>query len=104
MDKTMLRLYVMGKTPRSELAVANLQRISEVLKEMISINIIDVLEDPDRAETDRILATPTLIREDSMTYRRVIGDMSDIPRLLSWLDLENYLDLFSTEEGDKDGN
>lgn len=104
MDKTMLRLYVMGKTPRSELAITNIKRISEVLEDMISVNIIDVLEDPERAETDRILATPTLIREDSMTYRRVIGDMSDIPRLLSWLDLEKFTDLFLTEEGEEHGN
>lgn len=87
MDKITLKLYITGKTSRSEVAVTNIKSIVARMGGMIELQIIDVLDDPATAENDKILATPTLIREDSMKYRRVIGDMSDIPRLLSWLDL-----------------
>ena len=87
MEKVTLKLYITGKTSRSEIAVENIKKIARNLGDMVQLNIIDVLDDPATAEKDKILATPTLIREDSMKYRRVIGDMSDIPRLRSWLDL-----------------
>lgn len=99
MDKVTLKLYITGKTSRSEVAVQNINKIADSLGEKVQLNIIDVLEDPATAEQDKILATPTLIREDAMKYRRVIGDMSDIPRLLVWLDLPELSDTFKQAGG-----
>ncbi len=97
MNPITLKLYVTGRTSRSDQAIENVKKIYSALEENANLIIIDVLDDPDTAEKDKILATPTLIREDVDKYRRVIGDMSDIPRLLSWLDLEAYSDRISKE-------
>lgn len=90
MDQVTLKLYVTGKTSRSDIAIENIKKIAGMLGRNVDLRIIDVLDDPATAEKDKILATPTLIREDAMKYRRVIGDMSDVPRLLTWLDLSEY--------------
>lgn len=97
MNPITLKLYVTGRTSRSDQAIENVKKIYNALGENANLIIIDVLDDPDTAEKDKILATPTLIREDVDKYRRVIGDMSDIQRLLSWLDLEAYSDRISKE-------
>ncbi len=97
MNPITLKLYVTGRTSRSDQAIENVKKIYNALEENANLIIIDVLDDPDTAEKDKILATPTLIREDVDKYRRVIGDMSDIQRLLSWLDLEAYSDRISKE-------
>lgn len=83
-----LKLYVTGQTPRSELAIANLRRIcDEALKDSYDLTVIDVLEQPHRAEEDRILVTPTLVKQLPPPARRVLGDLSDAQRVLSWLNL-----------------
>ena len=83
-----LRLYITGLTPRAERAVANLGRIcSEELAGQYDLEIIDVLERPQLAEDEKILATPTLIKELPPPLRRVIGDLSDRERVLLGLDV-----------------
>lgn len=79
----LLKLFVTGKTPRAELAIGNIRRIcEEELKGQYKLEIIDVLENPEAAETERILATPTLIKELPPPLRRVIGDLTDKERVL----------------------
>jgi circadian clock protein KaiB len=88
MNKFMLRLYVTGQTSRSERAIANLRRICEEdLEGMYEMTVIDVLERPQLAEDEKILATPTLIKELPPPLRRVIGDLSDKDKVLLGLDL-----------------
>ena len=84
-----LKLYVTGMTPRAERAVANLRRIceSELAEGLYELRVIDVLEQPQLAEDEKILATPTLIKELPPPLRRIIGDMSDKEKVLLWLDL-----------------
>jgi len=83
-----LKLYVTGKTPRSERTLANLNRIcEEELDCAYSIEVIDILENPKLAEDERILATPTLIKELPPPIRRVIGDLSDRDMVLLGLDI-----------------
>lgn len=78
-----LKLYVSGKTPRAELAIANIRRIcEEELEGRYQLEIIDVLEHPQAAEDDRILATPTLIKQLPPPLRRVIGDLTDKEKVL----------------------
>ena len=88
MSKYLLKLYVTGKTSRSERAIANLKEIcKENLSREYEIVVIDVLESPKLAEEDKILATPTLIKNLPPPMRRIIGDLSDTKKVLLGLDL-----------------
>ena len=70
------------------MAIANLRRICEEdLNGQYALEIIDVLEQPEVAETDRILATPTLIKQLPPPLRRVIGDLSDKDKVLLGLEV-----------------
>ena len=83
MSRYILRLFVTGKTPRAELAIANLRKIcEEELKGEYELEIIDVLEHPELAEEERILATPTLVKQLPPPLRRVIGDLTNKEKVL----------------------
>jgi circadian clock protein KaiB len=83
-----LRLYVTGHTPRAQLAIENLRRIcDEDLHGQYELQIIDVLANPQLAEDEKILATPTLIKQLPPPLRRVIGDLSDRDKVLLGLDV-----------------
>ena len=83
MARYILRLFVTGKTPRAELAIANLRKIcEEELKGEYELEIIDVLEHPELAEEERILATPTLVKQLPPPLRRVIGDLTNKEKVL----------------------
>jgi circadian clock protein KaiB len=93
MNKTRLALYVTGRSPNSERAIANLKSIcEEQLSDQFEIVIIDVLEHPQLAEDERILATPTLIKQVPLPLRRLIGDLSDKHKVLMGLDLRSSSD------------
>lgn len=84
----LLKLYVTGSSPRTRQAIENLQRICEQeLRGRYQLDIIDVLEQPQAAEDDRILATPTLIKQLPLPLRRVIGDLSDKEKVLFGLEV-----------------
>jgi len=83
-----LRLYVAGMTPKCLAAFENLQRICEErLKGQYSIEIIDLLENPQLAQGDQILAIPTLVRKLPEPLKKIIGDLSNEERVLVGLDL-----------------
>ncbi len=87
----MIKLYVTGKTPRSESAIANLRRIcEEELAGRYEMIVIDILERPQLAEDEKILATPTVIKELPPPIRRIIGDLSDTEKVLIGLDLRGH--------------
>ncbi len=89
-NKYLLKLFITGKTPRSELSIANLKEICDRnLNDRYDLVIIDVLERPQLAEDEKILATPTLIKELPPPTRRIIGDLSDTEKVLLGLDLKN---------------
>jgi circadian clock protein KaiB len=88
MEKHLLTLYVTGQTPRSQRAIANLRELCEQeLQGRYELTVIDVLEHPQLAEDQKILATPTVVRELPPPMRRIIGDLSDSERVLLGLDL-----------------
>ncbi|MBY0503605.1 MAG: hypothetical protein K2X03_06840 [Bryobacteraceae bacterium] len=88
MEKTILRLYVTGNTERARAAIHNLRRIcADDLGGQYEVTIIDVLERPQLAEDERILATPTLIRQLPPPLRRIVGDLSEADKVLIGLDL-----------------
>jgi circadian clock protein KaiB len=83
-----LKLFVSGSTPRSERAIANLRRLCEQeFRDCYELQVIDVLEHPEQAEAERVLATPTLIKQLPPPLRRVIGDLSNRDKVFLGLDL-----------------
>lgn len=87
LNKYLLKLYVTGGA-RAETAIRNLRRIcEEELEGRYELEIIDVHEQPEVAEQDRILATPTLIKQLPPPLRRVIGDLSDKEKVLLGLEV-----------------
>lgn len=83
-----LRLYVAGQTPRSLMAINNLTKIcGDHLHGRYEIEVIDLLENPERARGDDIVAIPTLIRALPPPLQRLIGDLSDTERVLSGLEI-----------------
>jgi len=83
-----LRLYIAGQTPKSVLALANLREICEThLQGRYEIEIIDLIENPQLAHGDQILALPTLVRRLPEPIKRIIGDLSNTERVLVGLDL-----------------
>ncbi len=83
-----LRLYVAGLTGNSILALKNLERICEDnLKGEYSIEVIDLLEKPQLAAGDQITAIPTLVRKLPEPIVKIIGNLSQVEKVLVGLDL-----------------
>jgi circadian clock protein KaiB len=83
-----LRLYVAGQSPKSLRAFANLMRICEEhLDSRYDVEIVDLLESPQLAAGDEIVAIPTLVRRLPAPMRKIIGDLSDSDRVLVGLQL-----------------
>jgi circadian clock protein KaiB len=86
--EVVLRLYVAGQTPRSITALANLERIcEEYLQGRYSIEVIDLLVNPQLAKGEQIVALPTLVRTLPEPIRQIIGDLSNTERVLVGLDV-----------------
>lgn len=82
-EPLVLRLYVAGQTPKSLRAIDNLQRICEdELVGRYQIEIIDLVQHPQRARDDEIIAVPTLVRQVPLPLRKIIGDLSDTSKVL----------------------
>jgi len=87
-DIYILRLYVAGQTRKSLAAFANLKKICEEhLAGRYKIEIIDLLEKPQLAKGDQILALPTLVRHLPPPIKKIIGDLSNTEKVLVGLDL-----------------
>lgn len=89
MTKLKLWLFIAGRGAQSQRAIENLRAFCEstLSGAAYEVEVIDVLEQPDRAEADRVLATPTLIKRTE-PIRRLIGDLGDREKVLRGLDLE----------------
>lgn len=86
-----LRLYVAGQTPRSVAAIANLKKIcDEHLHGRYTVEVIDLIKQPQLARGDQILAIPTLVRKLPEPVKKIIGDLSHTERVLVGLDLRPH--------------
>lgn len=84
------KLYVIGTTPRSEQAIADLNHLCEAhWPDHYTIDIIDVLEQPQLAEKAGIVATPTLVKVAPPPVRQIIGDLSDTEQVLTGLGIHH---------------
>ena len=87
-----LRLYIAGQTPKSVLALKNITKYcKENLEGQYSIEIIDLLKNPQLAEGDQIFAIPTLVRKVPEPIRKIIGDLSDEERVLVGLNIRQIV-------------
>jgi circadian clock protein KaiB len=85
-----LRLYVAGQSPKSLAALANLKKIcQEHLQGRYKLHVIDLVQTPQLARGDQILAIPTLVRKLPEPIRKIIGDLSDRNRVLVGLNLRD---------------
>ncbi len=83
-----LRLYIAGQTPKSVLALKNINKYcQEYLEGKYSIEVIDLLKNPQLAEGDQIFAIPTLVRKVPEPLRKIIGDLSNKERVLVGLNI-----------------
>ena len=83
-----LRLYIAGQTPKSILALQNITKYcKEHLNGQYSIEVIDLLKNPQLAEGDQIFAIPTLVRKFPEPLRKIIGDLSNEERVLVGLNI-----------------
>jgi circadian clock protein KaiB len=88
MKQEVLKLFVTGRTTRSQEAVRNLRNLYDrLLSGRYDMVVVDVLEHPEQAEEERILATPTLVRITPQGSTRIIGDLSDTREVLKLLDV-----------------
>jgi len=87
-ERVELRLYVAGVTPNSASAIKNLNRIcDEHFSGFYTIEVIDLLRNPQLAQGDQILAIPTLVRKLPKPVRKILGDLSNTERVLVGLDI-----------------
>src|SRR6188768_3653333 len=87
-QKFELRLYIAGQTPKSVAALKNITRYcKEHLDGKYSIEVIDLLKNPQLAEGDQIFAIPTLVRKFPEPIRKIIGDLSNEERVLVGLNV-----------------
>lgn len=92
MSQFRFRLFIAGDTPRSQEAIENLRRLcAELRAPEQAIEIVDVLQDPGSAESERILTTPTLVKIFPEPIRRVTGDLSNRDALRRGLALYSEL-------------
>ena len=83
-----LRLYIAGNTPKSTTALNNLKKYCEEhLKGQYKIEVIDLLQQPQLAAGDQILAVPTLVRKVPVPIRKIIGDLSNEDKVLVGLNI-----------------
>ncbi|MEE9913689.1 MAG: circadian clock KaiB family protein [Deltaproteobacteria bacterium] len=87
--KYVLRLYVTGMTPKSTRAITNVRTLCEkYLEGLYELKVIDIDQQPKLAAGEQIIATPTLIKQLPLPFRKLIGDMSDTEKFLVGIDLK----------------
>jgi circadian clock protein KaiB len=85
-----LRLYIAGETPKARKAIETLRGLcQEQLGEGCRLEIIDLRKNPALARGDQIVAVPTLVRKLPPPLKRIIGDLTNVERVLVGLDLRD---------------
>jgi circadian clock protein KaiB len=88
----LLRLFITGSSQRSFRAIEAVQSLCrEHFGSGVALEIIDVLQQPEKAEEEKILATPTLIRQSPGPPRRLVGDLADTDRIILLLGLKEQV-------------
>jgi len=84
----LLSLYVTGATPQSTMAILNIKKVCEErLEGRYELEVIDIYQQPKLAQSEQIIAAPTLVKRLPLPVRKLIGNMSDVRRVLIGLGL-----------------
>lgn len=84
-----LRLYVAGASPNSVLAIANLRAVcSERFASRFKLEVVDLLESPEKAARDGIVVTPTLLKVSPPPAQKLIGNLNDQQQVFVTLSAE----------------
>jgi len=88
-EHLILKVYIAGHTPAAQRAIHNVEKVCAEYSNHYTykITVIDILKHPQLAESEKILATPTVVKELPLPTRRVVGDLSETEQLLAGLDL-----------------
>ena len=87
-ERYILRLYVTGMTPRSTQAFAAIKTLCEEhLAGRYELEVVDLYQHPHLAREEQVIAAPTLVKQMPAPLRRLVGDLSDVERMLAGLDL-----------------
>ena len=88
-SRHLLRLYVTGTTAGSTRAIQQVRRVcDEHLEGRYDLEVIDIYQLPALAKNDQIIATPTLVKVLPAPLRRLIGDLSNLDRVLFGMDIQ----------------
>jgi circadian clock protein KaiB len=88
-ENYVLRLYIMGMTPKCRRAIENMEEICQtLLSQRYSLEVIDLKERPKLARQEQIVAVPTLVKRLPEPLRKIVGDLSDRENVLLGLDLK----------------
>ena len=83
------RLYVADDSLNSAQARTNLAMLCKThLPGRHEVELVSVFKDPQRALTDAVYMTPTLVRLSPLPVRRIVGTLSQTALVLRALDLE----------------
>jgi circadian clock protein KaiB len=89
-DKVVLRLYVVGMNETAQRAFVNLEKICELhFPGKYKIEVVDLKENPQLAVDEQIFAVPTVVKKFPPPIKKVIGDLSDLDKVLVGLDLSS---------------
>jgi circadian clock protein KaiB len=100
-ERYVLRLYVTGSTARSTKAIQNIRAFCEKhLRGRYDLEVVDIFQQPVLAKGEQIIAAPTLIKKRPAPLRKVVGDLSNIERVLMGLDLRLRSDGLAVDGGD----
>jgi circadian clock protein KaiB len=86
-----LRLFVAGSTPRSARAIQNIRAICEDnLRGRYDLEVIDIYQHPEQIKPEQIVVIPTLVKEQPLPLRKMIGDLSNKEQVLIGLDIVRH--------------
>jgi circadian clock protein KaiB len=87
--KWMFRLFISGKSPRSDQAIATLEEICQAhLEGDYHVEVVDVIQNPHMAVEENIVVTPTLLKDLPLPVRRIIGDLTAKEKVISYLEIK----------------
>lgn len=88
MNKYQFKLFITGRSARAEKAIRSIrQLIKDNPSTEFHLDVVDVLETPDIAEKEKVLATPTLIKQIPPPVKRIVGDLSNTEKIKQYLEI-----------------
>jgi len=92
-EKFILQLYITGMSDKSMRAIENITLFCDkYLKGRFDLKIIDIYKEPFLAEEQKIIFSPSLVRQLPLPRKTLIGDLSDTKSVISGLGMISKID------------